>query len=208
MATVHVDTYFRPHPLHAEVPGLPPTVLTQPDADDLAGVQESVRQAKGDADIVVVSWHWGQSPRAGGEGQPLGYEPQLAHAAIDAGADLVLGHHPHMLEAVEVYRGKPVFYSVGNFAFDFTANKYFSVMRNSFGLVRCVLRDRRISEVSCIPLKNSNETFIPILLTPKEAPEIVERLLEFSKPWGTGFRVRDSDVLIETPTQDGSTSSD
>jgi len=113
-----------------------------------------------------------------------------------------------MLEAVDVYRGKPVFYSVGNFAFDFTANKYFSVMRNSFGLVRCVLRDRRISEVSCIPLKNSNETFIPILLTPKEAPEIVERLLEFSKPWGTGFRVRDSDVLIETPTQDGSTSSD
>lgn len=198
MATVRVETFFQPHALHAEVPGLPPKVLTRPDAGDLAAAEEAVRAAKGDADIVVVSWHWGQSPRAGGAGQPLGYETTLAHAVIDAGADLVLGHHPHMLEAVEVYRGKPVFYSVGNFAFDYTADKYFSVMRNSFVLVRCLVRGGGIREVACLPLKNSKETFIPILLTPAEAPEIVERLLEFSKPWGTGFQVRESDVLIES----------
>jgi poly-gamma-glutamate synthesis protein (capsule biosynthesis protein) len=207
MATVRVETFFRPHPLHDEAPGLPPTVLTRPDADDLAAVQDAIRDAKRNADVLVVSWHWGQSPRAGGQGQPLGYEPNLAHAAIDAGADLVLGHHPHMLEAVEVYRGKPVFYSVGNFAFDFTADKYFSVMRNSFILVRCLLRNRNIAEVSCVPLKNSEETYTPILRTPSEAPEIVERLLEFSKPWGTRFQVRDADVLIEIPPDAGSVSS-
>ena len=72
MATVRVDTFFQPHPFHAEVPGLPPTVLTRPDAEDLAAVEEAVRAAKADADVVVVSWHWGQSPRAGGLGQPLG----------------------------------------------------------------------------------------------------------------------------------------
>ena len=107
-----------------------------------------------------------------------------------------------MLEAVEVYRGKPVFYSVGNFAFDYTADKYFSVMRNSFVLVRCILRDSRIAEVSCVPLKNSKETFIPILLTPKEAPEIVERLLDFSQPWGTRLQVREWDVLVEIEAGD------
>jgi poly-gamma-glutamate capsule biosynthesis protein CapA/YwtB (metallophosphatase superfamily) len=107
-----------------------------------------------------------------------------------------------MLEAVEVYRGKTVFYSVGNFAFDFTADKYFSVMRNSFVLVRCLLRGGRIAEVSCFPLKNSKETFSPVLLTPSDAPEIVERLQDFSKPWGTRFNVRESDVLVEIPEED------
>src|SRR5262249_12020963 len=43
------------------------------------------------------------------------YQPVVAHAAIDAGADLILGHHPHCLKAVEVYKGKVCFYSIGNF---------------------------------------------------------------------------------------------
>ena len=46
------------------------------------------------------------------------YEPLVAHAVIDAGADLILGHHPHLLKGIEVYKGKAIFYSLGNFAFD------------------------------------------------------------------------------------------
>src|SRR5439155_12759478 len=54
MATVHVETFFQPHPLLAEVPGLPPTVLTRPDADDLTSVEDAVREAKHNSDVVVV----------------------------------------------------------------------------------------------------------------------------------------------------------
>jgi len=46
------------------------------------------------------------------------YEQVVAHAVIDAGADLILGHHPHLLKGFEVYKGKAIFYSMGNFVFD------------------------------------------------------------------------------------------
>jgi poly-gamma-glutamate synthesis protein (capsule biosynthesis protein) len=65
---------------------------------------------------VVLSLHWGvHFIRA----RIADYQPEVAHAAIDAGADAVVGHHPHILKGVELYRGKPVLYSIGNFAFDF-----------------------------------------------------------------------------------------
>jgi poly-gamma-glutamate capsule biosynthesis protein CapA/YwtB (metallophosphatase superfamily) len=64
---------------------------------------------------VVVSLHWGiHYFRAA----IAGYQPAVAHAAIDAGADIILGHHPHMLKGIEVYKGKVILYSIGNFAFD------------------------------------------------------------------------------------------
>jgi poly-gamma-glutamate synthesis protein (capsule biosynthesis protein) len=46
------------------------------------------------------------------------YQREIAHAAIDAGADVIIGHHPHILKALEIYRGKVIFYSLGNFALD------------------------------------------------------------------------------------------
>ena len=67
------------------------------------------------ADVVVVSHHWGIHfvPYVLAD-----YQPDVAYAAIDAGADIVLGHHAHILKAIEVYKGKPIFYSLCNFATD------------------------------------------------------------------------------------------
>ena len=64
-------------------------------------------------DLVVVSFHWGKELHS----RPEPYQREFAHAAIDAGADLVLGHHPHVPQGFELYRGKPVAYSLGNFVF-------------------------------------------------------------------------------------------
>jgi poly-gamma-glutamate synthesis protein (capsule biosynthesis protein) len=72
-----------------------------------------VRAAKAQVDVLVVSFHWGN------EYSPANAHQQaLAHAVIDAGADIVVGHHPHVMERVEEYNGKPIFYSLGNFIFD------------------------------------------------------------------------------------------
>lgn len=72
-----------------------------------------VRAAKRRADHVIPFFHWGRE----GRGQPEPYQQHLARAAIDAGASAVLGSHPHVLQGLEVYRGAPIAYSLGNFVF-------------------------------------------------------------------------------------------
>ncbi len=82
--------------------------------DDLTAlIVKQIGQYKRDGNIVVVNCHWGL------ERQNNANEDQIApaHKFIDAGADMVIGHHPHTLQGVENYRGKYIFYSIGNFAF-------------------------------------------------------------------------------------------
>ncbi len=63
------------------------------------------------ADIVVASHHWGLHQDV------LQYMTEIAHAAVEAGADVVIGHGPHYSLPVEVYKGKPIFYGLGSFSF-------------------------------------------------------------------------------------------
>lgn len=65
------------------------------------------------ANLIIVNFHWGNET----ETTPDSNQTTLAHAAIDAGADLVVGHHPHVLQGMEVYNGRTIFYSLGNFCF-------------------------------------------------------------------------------------------
>ncbi|MFO7768877.1 MAG: CapA family protein [bacterium] len=78
-----------------------------------AGLAREVRRAAADADLVVVSFHWS----AEGLEEPKGYQRILARIAVDSGADLVVGHHPHVLQTLEWYRGRLIAYSLGNFLF-------------------------------------------------------------------------------------------
>ncbi|MGF7534441.1 capsular polyglutamate synthetase PgsA [Bacillus mexicanus] len=73
-----------------------------------------ISEAKQRADIVVVQSHWGQEY----DNDPNDRQRQLARAMSDAGADIIVGHHPHVLEPIEVYNGTVIFYSLGNFVFD------------------------------------------------------------------------------------------
>jgi poly-gamma-glutamate capsule biosynthesis protein CapA/YwtB (metallophosphatase superfamily) len=92
-------------------PGLPPVILTWADPLYLRWLREDIASLRNNADIVVVSCHWGLGRDV------LAYMTEIAHAAIDAGADVVVGHGPHHFLPVEVYRGKPVFYGLGSFSF-------------------------------------------------------------------------------------------
>jgi poly-gamma-glutamate synthesis protein (capsule biosynthesis protein) len=83
-----------------------------PAADQL--VIRQVKEAKSMANIVVVSFHWGVEYVR----QPTERQIQLAHTAVDAGADLVIGNHPHWIQPIEFYRGKLIAYAHGNFIFD------------------------------------------------------------------------------------------
>jgi poly-gamma-glutamate synthesis protein (capsule biosynthesis protein) len=84
--------------------------------DDKAALLARVRQTRAahPKDVLIVSLHWGIEWSK----RPKPRHTELGHALIDAGANIVMGHHPHVLQPVEVYRGGVVFYSLGNLLFD------------------------------------------------------------------------------------------
>lgn len=95
--------------------GTPKLVVSGARPEELSAMVEDIQALKEQCHAVVVSFHWGIhfQPRAIPD-----YCHQVGHAAIEAGADLVLGAHPHILKAVETYKGKVIFYSTGNFALE------------------------------------------------------------------------------------------
>jgi len=78
-----------------------------------AALIDGVRQYSNDRTVVVVNLHWGTE----GSTAPERWQRDAAHQLIDAGADLIVGHHPHAMHGVEIYNGKYIAYSLGNFAF-------------------------------------------------------------------------------------------
>ena len=80
---------------------------------DLERIEKDIQAAREQAGQVVCMLHWGEEEIA----YPKPEEVQLAHRIIDAGADLIIGHHPHVIRPLEMYRDKAIFYSIGNFIF-------------------------------------------------------------------------------------------
>lgn len=101
-------------------PGTPARVHTYPHRDDLKALKQDVAAAKACADVVFVSLHWGIHfvPAVLAD-----YQRDVAYAAIEAGADAILGHHAHILKGVEIYKDRPILYSLCNFATDLRMDK-------------------------------------------------------------------------------------
>jgi poly-gamma-glutamate capsule biosynthesis protein CapA/YwtB (metallophosphatase superfamily) len=93
-------------------PGIPPYIVTWADRDYLARFEKDLVAARAASDLVIASFHWGLHKEV------LDYMKEIAHCAIDAGADVVVGHGPHYSLGVEVYKGKPIFYGLGCFSFN------------------------------------------------------------------------------------------
>ena len=138
--------------LLAEQPGTMPWVRSwavEIDRDRFCTVIEDCRRQG--ADAIVVAIHWGVpsywlSPY---QGLLAEYQQPLAHALIEAGADAICGHHPHQLHPIEVYNGKPIFYSLGNFVFEQPGQ--YGFMDPDSVLARLTFGDRPGCEV--VPLR-------------------------------------------------------
>jgi len=107
IAPLRVKTEYEPRGPHSPV-----RVLTRPDERDLEMIVSDVTALRRRVDIVIPVFHWGVIwvPRVIAD-----YQVSVAHACIDAGADLILGHHAHVPKAIEMYKGKAIFYSLSNF---------------------------------------------------------------------------------------------
>ena len=133
------------------------------------------------AQIVIVSFHWGIER----ENYPDENQVNLAHSAIDHGADLVLGHHPHVLQGIEVYNGKNIVYSLGNFCFGGNSNpsdKDTMIFQQTFTVQNGELVEDNVTNV--IPCSLSSEsgrnTYQPTPLEGEEKDRVMEKIEEFS----------------------------
>ena len=110
---VRIRTFYEASEPHQ--PGGPAEVFTYAHQEDVQAMAADIEKVRPVADVVVISMHWGIHFMPA---KLAMYQQQVGHAAIDAGADLILGSHPHILKGIEVYKGKVIFYSLGNFAMD------------------------------------------------------------------------------------------
>jgi poly-gamma-glutamate synthesis protein (capsule biosynthesis protein) len=92
---------------------------------------EAIREAERSADLVVVTIHWGVEL----DTEPRAEQVELGHAFVEAGADVVFGHHSHRLQPVTHHRGRPIFWGLGNFVWP-----DFSVEGATTAVARAVVR--------------------------------------------------------------------
>jgi poly-gamma-glutamate capsule biosynthesis protein CapA/YwtB (metallophosphatase superfamily) len=128
---------------------------------------EAVKEAKQQADFVIVSMHSGIEYTP----EPNDSQIDFAHTAINAGADLVIGHHPHVVQTMEEYKGKYIFYSLGNFVFDQPQSQ-----ETKEGLaIKVYFTKNEISGISLLPIVMKNFAQ-PEMVTGDEGNTILQRL--------------------------------
>lgn len=140
----------------------------------------AVARHKRDDNFVIVSFHWG----AEGASVPNTDQSRLGRAVIDAGADLVLGHHPHVLQGIEEYQGKRIVYSLGNFVFGGNSNPrdkdsmiYQEVLSLRSGKVTAA--EHRILPVRISTATTRND-YRPVLLEGAERERVLEKVARLS----------------------------
>ncbi len=128
-----------------------------------------IKRLASSSDLVIAQVHWGVEyahlhDRA---------QEQFAHELVDAGADAVIGHHPHVVQGVEVYKGAPIFYSLGNFIFD----QYFS-RDTQTGLALSIETAGDFLEIRIIPIKSIAGR--PEIMNMPAGRELLEKLAGWS----------------------------
>lgn len=112
-APLRVQTLYEQ--VEPDQPGTDPRIRTYADEQDLAALLADIRTARESADHVFVSMHWGiHFVRA----KLADYQRVVGRQMIDAGADAIIGHHPHLLKPIEFHCGRPIIHSLGNFAIE------------------------------------------------------------------------------------------
>lgn len=98
----------------------------------------------------------------------------MGHAIIDAGADIIVGHHPHVLQGIEEYKNKLIFYSLGNLLFDQKGQG-----TDESAVVSVTIRDKRIASFRVLPI-DRRKTYLPRLAAGEEKERIQNNILKFS----------------------------
>ena len=158
-----------------------------------AHVRADVAAARQQADIVLVSFHWGQE----GKTTLREYQTRLGHVAIDAGAAAVIGHHPHILQGIEHYKDGVILYSLGNFTFG-----SYSKDAQVSAVAELTFEGRRVTALRLYPINVNNfqVEFQPKLLAGEHAGRVVEELRTLSAALKTAIINDAGSALLRLPS--------
>ncbi len=137
----------------------------------LENAETLVRALRPQVDVLLISIHWGVQYQL----KPTKKQIALAHTLIDAGADALIGHHPHVLQTIEAYKGHPIFYSLGNFVFGTQPEP-----RRFSAIVELELEARAVRRVTVLPVVLRGERGSPMVSLGKEGDPVRRRLAEAS----------------------------
>lgn len=176
-------------------------VVMAPLYEDMTRMSTAIAEARARADIVILSvhFHWGRHTKA-----DLPFQQRLfAQTAVDAGADIVVGHGPHMLRGIEVYRGRPIFYSLANFVLRGSDGSSGEESRSGAVLsgrdslvVRVSVSAERIVEVELLPIIIGDDGQ-PRLDSSTSGQRIVQAVAALSADLGTEVEARESLGVID-----------
>jgi poly-gamma-glutamate capsule biosynthesis protein CapA/YwtB (metallophosphatase superfamily) len=147
----------------------------------LESIKEDIKHYKTINDFIIVSVHWGIEYSE----YPEAKEIKLAHAIIKSGADAIIGHHPHIFQGIEIYEGKPIFYSLGNFIF---GSKNENATENI--LVEIAFVKDKIKSFRVFPINGNGNSKMPFqykLLDGDHAVMTLNKLVNISKPLTSDF---------------------
>ncbi|MCU0546185.1 MAG: CapA family protein [Oscillatoriaceae cyanobacterium Prado104] len=147
-------------------------------------VAEDIRALRGQVDWIVVNYHWGVELAD----YPGDWQIDLARFTIDQGADLVVGHHPHVLQGAEIYKDRPIVYSLGNFIFGGNARSDYDT-----AVLKVSLRDRSM-KVEFLPVEVKK--FQPKVVEGAKGSRILKHIEQISSIFDKPMR---SQVVLETP---------
>lgn len=198
VSTIRCHTAYEPHPRVYELPGAPAITRSWPDPTALEALAADLAALRSRVDVLVTYFHWGVS----GMDDLAEYQRLVAHHVIDRGADLVVGSHAHVPQAVEVHRGRAILYGLGNFAFDWV-----KMRPHRTGLIaECLVADRRIQRVAIRPVWRHDDDLNQPDILPLDDPRgrrIVERVVQSSQGRGALLTEVDDALVVLDEAQSG-----
>ncbi|MGL5675251.1 MAG: CapA family protein [Cellulosilyticaceae bacterium] len=176
---------------YMEVNGIKVALIGAKGWDNSKGTKEKLRQsleaAKEKADLSIVMFHWGIER----EFYPNKVQQDLGYYAIDQGADLVLGSHPHVVQGIEKYKGKSIIYSLGNFAFGGNRNpddKDSFIYQETFKLTKDGIQSVASKVIPCrISSTTSSNNYQPTPLVGEDAEKVMNRIIKYSSQFNESY---------------------
>ena len=193
VATLKIHTAYSPQldGYAANRPGTPPDIYTWVDRIYLDDLVHQIRQLKETNDIVIASFHWGYREEI------LDYMRETARAAIDAGADIIFGHGPHVPLPIEIYRSKPIFFGLGSFVFhNGHRGKTHGHWLGMMGRIDIQNKQVKSFGFSLVRRDKKNQTYI---CDPTNEMGALEPIFSAMRSCGIDFFIRSQTVDIKTP---------
>ena len=215
-AYVRIITHYE---MNGANPGGPPDVYTFAEPKSLYTMEEDVRKLRPLCDVLVVAFHKGV---LGFPDKLAMYDQQVSYAAINAGADLILGHHAHILKGIEEYKGKYIFHGLGHFIFDIATlpQDFRSPLGVSPGaplfaqrfnpgsdplarwtiIAKCTIEGGKIKQAGFIPCIVNDERITEVLKHDSRGQQMFDFMEKITRGAGlnVGYEWKDDEVVIRT----------